>query len=221
MIKKIVQSFFAMTLLVVMPMGVCAQEKNADVKQGGEILSQMGEKLAAMGDYRIDFELEMQGATDNSKGFYLVNEPRYLISIDGTSDVEGGMKQGFDGEKVWTFDGISKEIAYDNYNPQSHNVFENPTKAFDFAEELFTLVSLKEAAGGVWSITLRPNQGVLDGIEYVELCVDKKSLLPTRLGYDMAGARIYINIAKITPVTTAPTDFAVEVPQGYEVIDFR
>lgn len=189
-------------------------------QSGAEVLARVGENFAAMDSYRIDFELEMSSATDSSKGYCLISEPLYLISIDG-ADPQSGMKQGFDGQKMWMFDGISREIVYDNHKSQSHSLFENPTKAFDFSEDLFAVVGVEDGEKGVWSITLRPKAGVLDGIEYVVLEVDKKSLLPTRLGYDMAGAGIYIRIAKITPVEASPDDFTVTPPDGFEVIDFR
>lgn len=183
-------------------------------QSGGEVLAKVSERLSEMGSYRIDFEVEMASATATSKGYCLVDEALYLIAIDG-------MEQGFDGQKMWMVDGISKEVVYDNHKPQSHNLFENPTKAFDFSEELFTVVSLKEEKRGVWSITLAPKVGVLEGVEYVVLYVDQKGQLPVRLGYDMAGAGISINILSIKPQRFSPEEFSVEVPDGYEVIDFR
>ena len=186
---------------------------------GTEVLREVGEKMEAMGNYRIDFELEMTSATDSSKGYCLIGTPLYLIAIDGAGEADG-MKQGFDGERMWMYDGISREIVYDNHKPQSHNLFENPTKAFDFSEELFAVVDV-ENEGDVWSITLEPREGVLDGIERVVLDVDRRTLLPTRLGYDMAGAGIYINIVKIGSVATTVDDFRVTIPEGFEVIDFR
>jgi hypothetical protein len=62
---------------------------------------------------------------------------------------------------------------------------------------------------------------VLDGIERVVVDVDKKSGFPTRLGYDMAGVELWINIVKIGSVRTTSSDFEVVVPEGFEVIDFR
>lgn len=190
--------------------------------QGGgrEVLTMVAERLAKMGAYRIDFELEMSSAAETSKGHCMVSGPLYLIAIDGVGGMDG-MKQGFDGEKVWTYDGIAKEVAYDNPNLQSRSLFDNPTKAFDFSEEHFSVVGAEDDGKGGWLITLEPRKGVLDGIKYVVLTVDRQTSLPVRLGYDMAGAVIYINISAIAPLEASPADFELKVPQEFEVIDFR
>lgn len=186
----------------------------AGYAQGGvESLRTVSDNFAKMGAYRIDFELEMASATNTSKGFCLVDGPLYVIAIEG-------MKQGFDGEKVWMVDVIAEEVVYDTHNPQSHSLFVNPTMAFDFSEELFEVVN-QEEVGGVLTMTIEPKEGVLDGIAYVKLSLDPQTLLPTRLGYDMQGAEIFIIILSIEPQNFSPEAFAAEVPQGFEVIDFR
>ncbi|MBQ5669295.1 MAG: hypothetical protein IIV29_01220 [Tidjanibacter sp.] len=181
---------------------------------GGEILSQMGAKLNAMGAYRIDFELEMPTATDTSKGYCVVEGERYVISIEDLS-------QGCDGQTQWTLNGQNREATFDTPRTDSRNLFDNPTKAFDFSEELFAVESVTTNKNGDWQLVLLPAEGVLDGIERVVVRVDKKSLLPTALGYDMAGIGLWINIAKIAPTSTTPTIFTPTIPEGYEVIDFR
>lgn len=189
-------------------------------QSGEEVLGALSQRLGAMGSYCIDFELEMASATATSKGYCQVDGPLYVIAIEGTGEV-GGMRQGFDGEKMWMLDGIAKEVAYDNHNPQSHSLFVNPTRAFDFSAELFSVVALEESQKGQWRVTLRPKAGVLDGIDAVSLSVDQGSGLPTRLSYNMAGAEITINILSLRAEKFTSADFEVVVPQGYEVIDFR
>lgn len=181
---------------------------------GGEILSQMGAKLNAMGAYRIDFELEMPTATDTSKGYCVVERERYVISIEDLS-------QGCDGQTQWTLNGQNREVTFDTPRTESRSLFDNPTKAFDFSEELFAVESVTSTNDGDWQLVLLPAEGVLDGIERVVVRVDKKSLLPTALGYDMAGIGLWINIAKIAPTSTTPSIFKPTIPEGYEVIDFR
>lgn len=181
---------------------------------GGEILSQMGAKLNAMGAYRIDFELEMPTATDTSKGYCVVERERYVISIEDLS-------QGCDGQTQWTLNGQNREVTFDTPRTESRSLFDNPTKAFDFSEELFAVESVTSTNDGDWQLVLLPAEGVLDGIERVVVRVDKKSLLPTALGYDMAGIGLWINIAKIAPTSTTPSIFNPTIPEGYEVIDFR
>lgn len=180
---------------------------------GSEVLSQMGNKLGAMGAYRIDFELEMPGTTDSSKGYCVVDGVKYIISIDD-------LRQGCDGEVVWTLNGANREVTFDTPRTESRSLFDNPTKAFDFTAELFAVESITTTQRDKWQLVLRPTEGVLDGIEKVVVIVDKESLLPTMLGYDMAGVGLAVNIKKIAPQTST-SNFKPTIPDGYEVIDFR
>lgn len=181
---------------------------------GAEVLRAMSQKLAQMGSYRIDFAIEMPGAEEPSKGYCLVEGDRYVIDVDG-------LAQGYDGEAVWMLNNLTKEYTLDSPKPQSRNLFDNPTKAFDFSEDMFEVESFATKSEGEWRVVLLPAEGVLDGIERVVVDVDQRSQLPTLLGYDMAGVGIYIELVKIAPVKSSTSDFQIAPPEGYEVIDFR
>lgn len=183
---------------------------------GGEVLHTMSEKIAAMGAYRVDFTLEMPGAESGSEGYCVVDGQRYIIAIED-------IKQGCNGEAVWTINGTNREISLDEPKPQSRSLFENPTKAFDFAEEGFAVERVDQSDKRVWRFTLRPEKGVLDGIERVVLEVSRATNLPTRLGYDLSGMGIFITINKFAPSKPSDGEFDINPTdyEGYEVIDFR
>lgn len=183
-------------------------------QSGSEVLRAMAEKVASLGSYYIDFELEMPMAEGVSKGECRVDGEKYVISIEG-------MMQGSDGVTLWVVNGLNEEVMLDSPRTDSRSLFDNPTKAFDFAEELFDIVSFKESSPKEWELHLRPAEGVLDGIDVVELRVDKTTLLPTRLGYDMAGVGLYVNIRSLRSEKFPESDFQPPKPEGYEVIDFR
>ena len=183
-------------------------------QSGAEVLRAVSEKVGAMGAYRIDFELEMAGAENPSEGYCVVSGESYLIAIED-------LKQGCDGTTLWMLNGANREVTLDRPNTESRSLFDNPTRAFDFAEELFEVASFEEISSSEWRLVLRPAEGVLEGIEFVVLDVDRNSMLPTMLGYDMSGVGLYLNIEKIQPTTTSPSEFAVAVSEGFEVIDFR
>ena len=183
-------------------------------QSGSELLGRLSEQMAAMGSYRIDFELEMPTATATSKGYCVVSGEMYKIAIED-------LMQGCDGTLLWMQNGTTREVTLDHPNKQSRSLFDNPIKAFDFAEELFEVESITTNKAGCWQLVLLPAEGVLGGIEKVVVDVDKKSGSPTRLGYDMSGVELWINIVKIGSADTSPDDFSVEVPEGFEVVDFR
>lgn len=192
---------------------LCVALTTAAQPYGVEVLDNVSKKMTSMESYGIDFELRMSAATNPSKGLCLIAGDRYIISVDG-------MMQGFDGEKVWMVNPMAEEVTYDNPNPASRSLFDNPTLAFDFTAELF---DVEEVAGGddEVSVRLHPKEGVLDGIEEVTLTVDVASGLPSSLTYDFGGATIQIVITSITPKALTDSDFTVAMPGGYELIDFR
>ena len=199
--------FLTIISALVVSLGVWAQG-------GAEVLRAMGEKVAEMGAYRIDFVLEMPGAESGSEGYCVVDGQRYLIEIEG-------MMQGCDGEMLWVVNGINREISLGEPNLNSRSLFDNPTRAFDFAEELFEVADFDGNDGAVWKLTLSPAEGVLDGIESVTLEVSRKTGLPTLLGYDMGGVSLFVRIEKFAHAEPQEGDFAQPVMDSYEVIDFR
>ena len=181
---------------------------------GVEVLEAMSSKIASLGSYCIDFEVEMASAEVASEGHCLISGPLYRIEIEP-------MMQGYDGEKRWVVDGLAKEVIYDEPMAESRNLFDNPTLAFDFKEGLFKIVKFDASQKGLWRLTLDPEKGVLDGIDSVVLYVDKATKLPTKLGYEMSGVAIYVNILKIAHQECSVADFAVIPEEGFEVVDFR
>lgn len=182
-------------------------------QSGSEVLGALSDKMDAMESYRIDFELVMAGAEMNSKGYCLVSGEKYVIAIEE-------LKQGCDGTIQWMFNGLNKEVTYDTPRADSRSLFDNPTKAFDFTEELFEVESVAHEAAMI-HLQLLPKEGVLDGIDKVLLTIDEATMMPSSLGYDMAGMELFVNVVDITSVVTTPADFVVVVPEDFEVIDFR
>ena len=99
-------------------------------QSGPEVLRAVSEKMATMESYRIEFALEMEAAENPSKGHCVVAGERYVIAIDD-------LVQGCDGEVLWMVNGAVGEVTLDSPKPQSRSLFDNPTRAFDFAEEMF------------------------------------------------------------------------------------
>ena len=185
-------------------------------QSGPEVLRSVSEKMAAMENYRIEFELEMEAAENPSKGYCVVAGERYVIAIDE-------LVQGCDGQVQWMVNGAVGEVTLDSPKPRSRSLFDNPTRAFDFAEELFEVVDFDDSDKGLWKLVLRPAEGVLDGIEYVVLNVNRATSLPVKLGYDMGGLGLYINLGSVTTtkVTGEEFRFVPERYPDYEIRDFR
>lgn len=198
-------------------LGMLVMALSAEAQPNGKgVLERVSQSVAQMESYVVEFELRMTAATNPSKGDCRIAGDRYVISIDG-------MMQGFDGEKVWMVDAVAEEVTYDTPRTASRSLFDNPTLAFDFTEELFDVKSVAEEEGTV-SVVMEPKEGVLDGIAEVMLVVDSTTGLPASLAYDFGGATIEIVVTNIAPREFSSEEFSIlpakEFP-GYEIIDFR
>lgn len=186
-------------------------------QEGGEVLGQMAAKMAAMSQgYAIRFEVRMPGIDSPSQGHCIVSGEKYTIAIDD-------LMQGCDGRVLWMVNPTTREVTLDRPMPQSHNLLENPTKAFDFAAELFGVESCTHEAAMIHLI-LTPKEGVLAGVERIHLVIDSATMLPSSLSYDFAGAELAIIIADIAPHTASDSDFVISPEEqypDYEIIDFR
>jgi outer membrane lipoprotein-sorting protein len=196
--------------LIVALCGVVALGAQNDA---AKVLEKVGQKIGSLGDYRIDFEVKIPATEAPSKGYCLVGGQRYVIDIDG-------MAQAFDGEAVYMLNPITREVTIDAPRPNSRSLFDNPTKAFDFDPELFTIDRLTYEAAMI-HLWLTPAEGVLEGVEQVHLVVDSATMLPSSLSYDFAGAVLSITVRKFESAKASESDFEVTVPSDYEVIDFR
>ncbi|MBR4850597.1 MAG: hypothetical protein IKU97_00895 [Tidjanibacter sp.] len=201
---------------VILLWALCASLAVGAQNSGEEVLRSMGEKIAAMGPYRVDFTLEMPGAESGSKGYCVVDGEKFVIAIED-------LKQGRNEELLWTVNGTNREISLDEPKPHSRSLFDNPTKAFDFAEELFKVESFDQDDKAVWELILLPNSGVLDGVERIVLKVGRKTNLPTLLGYDLSGMGLFVRIDKFAPCKLSEGVFNLNAAdyEGYEIIDFR
>ena len=180
---------------------------------GSEVLEQVSQKIGSLGSYRIEFEVKIPATEAPSKGYCLVGGDKYVIDIDG-------MAQAFDGEAVYMLNHITREVTIDEPRPKSRSLFDNPTKAFDFDSELFSIDKTTYEAAMI-HLWLTPAEGVLEGVEQVHLVVDSDTMLPSSLSYDFAGAVLSVLVRKFESTAASEEDFGVALPSGYEVIDFR
>lgn len=184
-------------------------------QSGGDVLRGVGEKVAQMGTYAIEFTLKAEGIAPSSGECVVTREGLYRIELDG-------MIQGFDGESVWVVNPAAEEITLDAPNLQSRSLFDNPAKAFEFAEELFEVEKVAHEAAMI-HLYLVPKEGVLDGVDRVHLVVDEATSLPASLGYEIGGATLYVVVERMEACAAVPNRFELPIREypDFEIIDFR
>lgn len=185
---------------------------------GDAVLKGVAGKLAAYGDYKVEFSVTAKDM-GTVGGSYVVSGDKYRIRLQK-------QEQFSDGRNRYEVYPSDKEIVIDAVDASSHDIFSNPTKAFEFApsefESRLTEVSVR---GGmrVQAVELTPRQGNgTSGI--IILYVDAVSGLPAAIDYDYQGEKVSVKIDRIEKLDDVDKSLFIFDPmryKDYEVIDFR
>ncbi len=177
---------------------------------GASWLERLRTAVGAFGEYEVRFELT---TTDDyaATGSYRVAGDRYLIS----------MPQGrvyCDGRARYEVNDAAREVVIDAVDTASHNLLDNPVRAFDFVGEQFDVRTVAEQAD---RITLRLTPRDKGALTMIELTLDKRSALPVSVVYGAEDLQIRMKIVSFAKSATAFPAFRRADFSGYEWIDFR
>ena len=89
------------------------------------ILRHIAETFASYGNYEVRFTVSAQGM-GNMSGNYFVSGDRYRIKLQK-------QEQFSDGTNRYEIYAADKEVVIDAADTGSHNILNNPTRAFEFA----------------------------------------------------------------------------------------
>ncbi len=173
-------------------------------------LERLRTAVGAFGEYEVRFELT---TTDDyaATGSYRVAGDRYLIS----------MPQGrvyCDARARYEVNDATREVVIDAVDTASHNLLDNPVRAFDFVGEQFDVRTVAEQAD---RITLRLTPRDDGALTTIELTLDKRSALPVSVVYGAEDLQIRVKIVSFAKSAMAFPAFRRADFAGYEWIDFR
>lgn len=174
------------------------------------LLSALQQRIESMAGYRVEFRVEAQGHT--YEGYYRVRGDHYYMSL-GQAEVY------CDGETRYEIDPAKREVIIDVVDPTSHNILNNPTRAFHLLDNDFTHETLSEAAG-IASLLLKPASRRM-GISQITLHLDSATLTPRYIAYDADGEQIKVVIVRLSEENTPLPLFETARYPDYELIDFR
>ena len=197
------------------------------------VLKQLTAALGALEGYSVVFEVHTDG--DVVPGYYEVSGDNYYMHVNG-QEVYG------DAEFRYEIDPDRKEVVIDRVDLTSHNLLNNPTRAFDFIDGEYAASRLSEK-GSTAVIRLTPLriQSAVGqvAVDFVDHCrrqrtgrvhfdvdlpdgrLDTARSLPTAVIYEIDGDRVRIDIRSVTVHEASPRTFDAENYAGYEWIDFR
>lgn len=199
-----------MKRLVIILTAILAASTAAAADDAGEVLRALSAKIRSMPGYAVEFSL--RSGTKTVRGQYTVRGEAFYMKF-GEAEVYS------DGKTRREVDPDKKEVVVDAVDPESHNILNNPTRAFDLASEQFA-AELVEQTARKSVVRLTPNDKS-GGVTTVVLTVDAKSGLPAALSYMLDHERIEVEIHAFDPTDRAPRKFRAADYADFETIDFR
>ena len=176
------------------------------------ILRHIAKTFASYDNYEVRFTVTAKSMGSMS-GSYIVSGDRYRIKLQK-------QEQFSDGTNRYEIYLADKEVVIDNADNDSHNILNNPTRAFEFAPEAFESTYTGPAEyrrKAVETVRLVPRSDRY-GNGTVTLYVN------VALDYNYQGEELTVAIDRITPLKEVDANlflFDLTLYGDYEVIDFR
>ncbi len=189
--------------LLVSVSGVQADERSKT------LLAALQRRVEQMAGYAVTFTLQIDER--EMAGRYVVRGEHYYMQV-GEAEVYA------DGEARYEVDPTKHEVVVDVVDLSSHNMLQNPTRAFTFLEHDFDHAFSSEAAGQA-TLLLRPK--AYKSLSEVTLVLDTKSFTPRLLVYDTDGDRLQIVITSFEESVAPIPSFDPARYIDFELIDFR
>ena len=178
-----------------------------DVAKAG--VKSVKEYVSELGRYQVKFNVLAGDLI--YVGEYGVDGDSYYIKMD---DVEVYS----DGKLRYEVDNKRKEVSIDMVDLQSHNILDNPTRCFDFAESEYR-AEIQNQKGGELTIFLQPTAEDVDGEIY--LTIDEKSGRPKKIVYRLYDDEVEVAIDTIATAKSPIKKYDKNQYKGYDIIDFR
>lgn len=178
--------------------------------RSSQLLSGVESRIESMGGYRVDFTIGLKSSSIN--GYYEVRGDSYYLKV-GTSEVY------CDGRVRYEVSADNREVVIDNVDPTSHNILQNPTKAFKLVDGGYSHSLLSEKQGSA-TIRLIP-QGKGGDSATIDLKIRLSDMQPLSIIYNTSSDAIDITVNSFVRSQTPLKSFSMALYPGYEMIDFR
>lgn len=204
-------------LLFTILMISCSLPAVADGRADG-VLRKLTAKIAAMGDYTAEFEVSAEG--NRITGIYAVNGDKYYME---TSEYEVVC----DGRTRWEINHSDEEVLIDNPDPADRNILSNPTRAFEFAPDIFVSAykGEEQRSGKTADIVELKPRDTKSPLQRITLVVDRTTGLPVEMRYlsDGLSEDVVVRMVKIEAGLPKKAVFAFDRSKykGYDIVDFR
>ena len=186
--------------------------------QADDVLRKLAEKIASMGEYTAGVDVSAENK--RIAGNYSVSGAKYYMQTDEYEVI-------CDGKTRWEINHYDEEVLIDNADPEDRNVLSNPTRAFEFAPDIFSSLyvgELERDGQTVDIVELKP----LDpksSLLRITLIIERRGGLPVELRYLSDGLSEDVVVRMVKIEHGLPRDAAFSFDQskykGYDIVDFR
>lgn len=186
--------------------------------QAQEILKQLATKINEMGDYNAEFEVQAEG--NRISGAYVVSGDKYYMKTNDYEVIS-------DGRARYEINKSDKEVLIDKSDPNDRNILSNPTRAFEFADDLFRNSYKGEESTGnqLRDVVVLNPVDAKSPLQRITLKINRKTGLPVELRYLSEGLSddVVVNIKKIEKGLTPKAVFSFDRAKykDYDIVDFR
>ncbi len=183
-----------------------------------EVLRKLGERIAEMGEYTAEFEVVAEG--NRITGTYAVSGNRYYMQTDEYEVVS-------DGKTRWEINHYDEEVVIDYADPEDRNILSNPTRAFEFAPDIFSslYVGEREYDGATADVVELKPLDVKSTLLRVTVVVGRRSGMPVELRYLSDGLSEDVVVRMVGIGAGLPEGAAFSFDRtkykGYDIVDFR
>lgn len=204
-------------LFLLIPLLCIAVSAAAD-NRSQSILTQLSAKIKALGEYHARFEVVAED--NNIAGVYTVSGDKYFMQTEDYRVIS-------DGKVKYEINHYDREVIVDRIKSGDRNILSNPTRAFDFASDIFngTYVGTQTVRGVASDIIKLTPTDSKSTLKSITLAVSQATGLPVEIRYRSEGVtdEVVVRIVKIEsgPLKDAVFKFDRANYAGYEVVDFR
>ncbi len=185
------------------------------------LLTKMGAAIRGWKQYQVEFTLHAGEASKPIPGNFKVSGQKYYLSVEDREVY-------CDGTIKYEVNRTDKEVTVDQVDPKDKSILANPTRAFDFSDDVFThsYGGQTTFGGKKCDVVILRARSADDPILEIKLMLDAASGLPAAVSYRMENVSepVQIDVTSIKPAEVLPESqfrFDRSKYKGYEVIDFR
>ena len=145
-------------------------------------------------------------------GYFIVDGDSYYLTL-------GAMEVYCDGKLRYEVNNSRKEVVEDRANLDACDILSNPTRAFDFVSDIYSL-DIETSATNRANIRVTPKEEVAALTIYLEVVKQGGRVLPERVTYDYDGESYTIELSIIEGDSDTVPKWNKTEYRAYDIVSF-